>query len=253
MMNTESSSPSPARLHTWNWVDLLLILLGMAGFLFLGVFLLGGVLTLTGSQVDDLLEPTIAQSLGLAALEAVALVGGVYLLGMRRKKISWGQLGFRSLTRRWLLAILVISAIAIPLSGLVAVLILQLLGLPMENPQIEFLAPEGFTWSGLIGMILLGGLAVPFAEELFFRGVLYNFLRERWGVWFSVLVSSLIFGVVHGHIAVAGTAFLLGIILGLVYEYSQSMWAPVIVHAINNTAKIILLYVLIALGYSLGI
>jgi uncharacterized protein len=253
MLNTETPSPSPSSQHTWKWVDLIFILLGMAGFLFLGVFLFGGLFSLTGAGIEDLLEPTIAQSLGLAALEAIALVGGVYLLGMRRKKISWRELGFRSLSRRWLLVTLLISAIAIPLSGLVAVLIMQLLGLPMENPQLEFLAPEGFTWTGLIGMILLGGLAVPFAEELFFRGVLYNFLRERWGVWPGVLISSLIFGAVHGHIAVAGTAFVLGIILGLIYEYSRSMWAPVFVHAINNSAKIVLLYVLIAFGYSLGI
>jgi len=45
-------------------------------------------------------------------------------------------------------------------------------------------------------------------------------------------------------------ALLLGIILALVFEYSRSLWSAVLVHVLNNGLKILLLYILVALGFS---
>ena len=101
-------------------------------------------------------------------------------------------------------------------------------------------------------MVFLAGFAVPFGEELIFRGIFYKMLRERWGVWPGVLISSLVFGAIHGDLAVGLTAFLLGILLALVFEYSRSLWTSILVHALNNSVKIGLLYLLVELGFSVG-
>jgi membrane protease YdiL (CAAX protease family) len=118
----------------------------------------------------------------------------------------------------------------------------------MENPQLDFLLPEGLSASNAILMLLLAGFVAPFGEELLFRGVLYTFLRERWGVWIGVFVSSFLFGLIHGNLAVGLTGFLLGIVAALVFEYSKSLWTAVIVHVINNSFKIAMLYLLVLLG-----
>jgi membrane protease YdiL (CAAX protease family) len=223
----------------------------------LGIFITFGAVLLAGlffKRINSqdvpmqLNEPSLLLSLGLAALEALALIGGVYWLGMRRRGLNWRAIGLRVCSRNWLLTALAIGLIIIPLSGLIATLIMLLLGRPFENPQLDFLVPEGFSWSGAVGMLLLGGIVVPFAEELFFRGFLYNFLRERWGIWTGTLISAGVFGAAHGDLALAGAAFVMGIILALVYEYSRSLWAAVLIHLINNSAKIALLYALLALG-----
>jgi membrane protease YdiL (CAAX protease family) len=60
----------------------------------------------------------------------------------------------------------------------------------------------------------------------------------------------LIFGAIHGNLAVGLTGFLLGILTAIVFEFSQSLWTAILVHAINNTAKIGLLYLLVSLGFS---
>jgi hypothetical protein len=196
------------------------------------------------------LQPTIEQTLALAALEAVALVGAVYFLGMRRRGVTWTGIGLRPVSWLWIGIVTVVTLIAIPLTGLLTILILMALGRPLDNPQLDFLIPEGLSWVSAAGMVLLGGVAAPFAEELVFRGVLYPLLRNRWGLWPGVLASSLIFAVIHGDIAVGVTAFILGIILALVFEYSRSLWSAVLVHVLNNSLKILLLYILVALGFS---
>ena len=97
-------------------------------------------------------------------------------------------------------------------------------------------------------MLLLAGFVAPLGEELLFRGVIYTFLRERWGIWLSVLLSSFLFGLIHGNLAIGVTGFLLGVVAAIVYEYSKSLWTAVIVHSINNSLKIGLLYLLVLIG-----
>jgi membrane protease YdiL (CAAX protease family) len=237
----------------WTWVDLLLILLGFGGIFTLGWFSYTYLLTLSGGEFNLEGQPSILQSIGLAALEAIALVGSVYFLGIRRKGLSWKSVGIRPIGNRWLLRGILISLLAIPITGLITVIVLQAFDLPFQNPQLDFLLPEGITLPGAIGLILVGGIAVPFAEELFFRGVLYTWFRKHWSIWPSVIVNALIFGVAHFDIAVGLTAFVLGLVLALVYEYSRSLWSSVLIHALNNSLRLILLYILVALGLTTGL
>lgn len=231
----------------WLGVDVALILLATAGIFLAGIVALNGLMiALTGSSVQPD-EPNIFYNAGLGALEGIAFIGSVYLLGLLRRRLPWSAVGLRVPDRIWWVIAIAAGLIAIPLSGLVALLVQMLRGQPFNNPQLPFLAPEGFTWFGFLSMLLLGGVVAPFAEELFFRGVLYPWLR-RWGVNFSIVVSSVIFGAVHGELSVAASAVVLGLIMAWLVERSQSLWPAVIVHIINNSVKIILLYVLLATG-----
>jgi membrane protease YdiL (CAAX protease family) len=199
-------------------------------------------------QVDEPSENTILLSALLAVLEGIVLVGSVYFVGLRRRGLPWQVAGLQRPSPNWVFVGIVVGIIAIPLSAMIAILIQLAIGVPVENTQLPFLAPEGFTWFGAVSMFVLAGLVAPFAEELYFRGVLYQWMRQRWGVWPGILVSSVIFGAVHGEVSVAGAAFVLGLILAWAYERSGSLWIAILVHAINNGVKILALYLFLALG-----
>ena len=254
MENRELNEFAAQETPRWRWSDLILISLGAGIILFIGVVLMGLILGLQGIDVNaGMVRPTIEMSLVLTVLEAVALIGGVYFFGMRRRGIGWKGIGLRQISLKWFIIVIVIALLGIPITGLITLLILQLLNQPFSNPQLDFLVPQDFSWPGAIGLVFLGGFVVPFAEELLFRGVLYRFIRSRWGVWEGVFLSSLIFGAIHLDIAVGITAFILGIALALLFEYSHSLWTSILLHALNNTFRILLLYVFIALGINLGI
>lgn len=233
---------------SWRWRDLLIIVLGIVGILFLGILIFVGVTIARGGNLDNLIEPTISQTLALTLLEAVALILGVYLFGIRRRNLSWESVGLRSTTWSWVLISVIVTLILIPIVSLITLAVLFLSGQPLDNPQLDFLLPEGLSALDAIFMLLLAGIVAPFGEELLFRGVIYTFLRERWGIWLSVLLSSFLFGLIHGNVAVGVTGFLLGVVAAIVYEYSKSLWTAVIVHAINNSLKIALLYFLVLIG-----
>lgn len=79
---------------------------------------------------------------------------------------------------------------------------------------------------------LAGCVIAPFAEELFFRGLLYSWLRQRMPVIVSVVVSALFFAGMHGFIAPVQLAG--GLIFAGLYEWRGSVWAPYTVHAAAN-------------------
>jgi membrane protease YdiL (CAAX protease family) len=97
-----------------------------------------------------------------------------------------------------------------------------LMGVALKGSVLQFLL-----------MLLMGGIVVPIGEELLFRGILFAWLR-RWGLPLSVIVSSLLFGLFHGFSFVFFTAAILGAMLALLYEWSGSLWPPIIAHAANN-------------------
>jgi membrane protease YdiL (CAAX protease family) len=169
-------------------------------------------------------------------------------LGLRRLGISWAQAGLSLPSKNLLVASALIGLSVIPLAGLIAVIIRIALGKSLENPQIPFLAPGGFSWSGLISMLFLGGIIAPFAEELFFRGVLFRWIRDRWGAWAGVLISGIIFGAAHGEVSVAVAASVLGFILAWIYDRSKSLWPSIIIHVVLNSINIAVLYAAIAYG-----
>jgi uncharacterized protein len=253
IVNQESGPNNSEKEIAWQWLDFVLIVVGIFAFFLLGFTLYALYLQIANGELSDIFKPSITSSLVLASLEFFALTGSVYLFGIRRKGLSWKNIGFNNLSTNWLLAVIGISVVVIPLSGLISTLTLVILGQPLTNPQLDFLIPEGFNWVSAAGMLLLGGIAVPFAEELFFRGVIYKWLRDSWGIWPGVIISSLIFGIVHVDISVVVAAFFLGIILALVYEYTRSLWSAVLIHVINNSVKIALLYALVAFGIDISV
>lgn len=247
-MNLEIDTETPInRDKHWRGIDVLAITLIIIMVLLIGVVGYGYLIKIgfLPNPADDGL--TIWISISFAALEAIILLGSVYILGKRRDRGVWSAAGFRAAPMEWLIKAVVISTLIIPLSGLIALFIQWITGAPMQNPQIAFIAPDGFSWFGLVSMVLLGGLLIPFAEELYFRGVLYVWLSDRWGTWMGIIVSSLIFGIVHGELSVGVAAFFMGLVLAWVFERSESIWPGVMIHAINNSVKIILLYLLLAL------
>ncbi|MEO6288302.1 MAG: type II CAAX endopeptidase family protein [Ginsengibacter sp.] len=96
----------------------------------------------------------------------------------------------------------------------------------------------------LISLVLIGLLPGIF-EEVCFRAGLQNILT-RWfkGPWISIVITSIFFSVIHISYYGFLVRFGLGVVLGLVFYYSGSIWLSILFHFLYNGLQVTALYVI---------
>lgn len=77
-------------------------------------------------------------------------------------------------------------------------------------------------------------VVAPILEEVFFRGYLFGKLRQKATLWLSILITSLLFAVLHGQVNVGIDTFVLSIFACLVVEAKGSLYPAVILHMLKN-------------------
>jgi len=83
----------------------------------------------------------------------------------------------------------------------------------------------------------------PVAEELLFRGYLFGKLKKHVPVWLAILVTSILFGAVHGSWNVGVDVFALSIVLCLLRQLSGSLWPSILLHMLKNGIAFYILFI----------
>lgn len=82
--------------------------------------------------------------------------------------------------------------------------------------------------------IVLYGVCSPLAEEIVFRGLIYNRMRGIYPVPLAVFVSGFIFGCYHGNLVQGIYGSVIGILLSYLYECTGKFFVPVMFHGAAN-------------------
>lgn len=85
--------------------------------------------------------------------------------------------------------------------------------------------------------IVNAALLAPLIEELLFRGTIFRNCRGRYSPAMAALLSSMLFGMIH---AEGVTVFLSGLTYLLAYTRTRSLWAPIVLHFLNNAGWVVL-------------
>ena len=126
--------------------------------------------------------------------------------------------------------VLLVSTVFVFAAMYVLNLLIEQAGIPntMEDTFIEMSRNP----LGLLSIALLA----PILEEMLFRGAIEGRLLRMWqNPWGAIIVSSLVFGVVHMNPAQIPFAFLLGVMFGWLYYRTGSLLPGIIGHVLNNS------------------
>ncbi len=224
----------------WHWMDALWMTLVMSVFL--------GALLLVGQLAKPFME-----NLEPAAMRIVVVVqnmvtqglalGLVLYLQRRSGKTLAESLGgppaplgtrLRQALTAYLAAMPFIAAAAF-LSMLVALVS----GTP-AGPQpilagfIDTTAPLWFKgW-----LVITAVAAAPLVEEVVFRGVFFPAIARHRGIPGGIVIGSMLFAMIHGHLPAVLPLFVVGATLSLAYLYTGSLVVPMFIHAIFNTVNL---------------
>ena len=190
--------------------------------------------------------PVLIESFITIFLEVVAIV---YIFGFYKPEV------FKKLSSQPVsiigLLILIPFSLAVRIPTVLVFVILDLLNL---FPQLFESFDEGvkFQWSDLVTptgfgqpvditlAVLIAVILTPIAEELLFRGVIFNFLRSKLTISKAIIFTSVIFALVHVYVGLLIGSFILGLALTWIYYKWKNITYPIVLHAFINLLPFLL-------------
>ncbi len=110
----------------------------------------------------------------------------------------------------------------------------------VENMNAALGAEPETLWELLLSIMHMA--AIPaLVEELAFRGIALGLLRP-YGDKFAIVMSALLFGVLHGNFIQIPFAFFIGLILAYAVVRTGSIVPAILIHFINNAMSCVLSY-----------
>lgn len=95
------------------------------------------------------------------------------------------------------------------------------------------------------GVIALAAVVMaPVCEEIVYRGFIYNLLKRYSSRWTAILLSALMFSVIHASLAQTAALTIFGCVQCILYDKARSLWLPITLHAVYNSITLILILVL---------
>ncbi|MBS1735769.1 MAG: CPBP family intramembrane metalloprotease [Bacteroidetes bacterium] len=205
---------------------------------------------------SDMMNPKYYNAIMLmqAADTIIMFFLPVYFFALICYKNPSQFIGFKtSINYKQLFWVLIILVFTFPLSSTLADLT-NMIPIP-KNLELKFKAMESDreaqeaalininTFSKYIISLLLIGVLPGLVEEVFFRGGLQNILM-RWfkGPWFAIILTSVIFSIIHLSYYGFFVRAALGAILGLIFYYTGSLWLSILVHFLYNGIQVTGLY-----------
>lgn len=94
--------------------------------------------------------------------------------------------------------------------------------------------------AGLVLGLWLYGICSPLAEELIFRGILFNRMKRYFSPVAAMLLSGAVFGLYHGNPIQAVYGLAAGAVLAAVYHQKGSFAFPVMMHGVMNVCGFLL-------------
>lgn len=233
---------SVGRAGRWDWTDVVAFLPAAAGGVFITASLVVGITQAADHALGQAARTAVESFAGQAASYAAALAALVVLLRFRRglalRDVGWrlprtlGRAGWLP----WLAISLVGALVALEVADWLGSLATQLLP---NSPNTQCTAVRDEYGGYLLVAVPLVCLIAPLSEETIFRGFIYGWLRRHLPVLPAVVISSAVFSAAHVVLVLALPLFAVGVILALLYEYSDSLLPGAIVHGLFNLVGIL--------------
>ncbi len=169
---------------------------------------------------------------GIVGMAANGVAGAIALLAAFAMRIrDFRAFGFRATERKWLLTGAALGVFAFGLSFIIEGIYFRFI--TEVNTQADFQAAAHGGALSLLVLLITGAFFTPFGEEVVFRGVIANALN-RYGARAGVVGSAAIFAVVHGPSVILLDAFMVGILTGILFRETRSLWPSLVIHSVYN-------------------
>ncbi len=167
------------------------------------------------------------------------LTGAAFLLPLLRAELQMRKSsGQKELYGRFVVAVLSVTVALAAASSIGLNILLSLTGLVQNSAGYQRAAQNQYGVTFGVGLFLYTVIS-PLAEEIVFRGVLYNRLRRHFcgsglPVSGAVVISGVMFGLYHGNLVQGIYGCCMGILITWLYERTHDFRIPCLFHGVAN-------------------
>ena len=230
MNDPRFEAPRAQRFPTWG--DMLAVI-GIYLLATVGTSIVVAIIAAISGGAESLAE---TMSSGPMSVLSYALSMGLTIVGVliyRKLRRGTGRMfhfslrGFNPMLILW-------GFVMVLLTGVVIEPVLEL----FPDAFLKMIDKMGMNggWSILMLVVL-----APVMEEVLFRGILLESVRSKHSAGRAIVVSALMFGVIHLIPQQVVNAFVIGLILGYIYVRTESLWPVIVIHALNNAMAYVIM------------
>ena len=230
MNDPRFEAPRAQRFPTWG--DMLAVI-GIYLLATVGTSIVVAIIAAISGGAESLAE---TMSSGPMSVLSYALSMGLTIVGVliyRKLRRGTGRMfhfslrGFNPMLILW-------GFVMVLLTGVVIEPVLEL----FPDAFLKMIDKMGMNggWSILMLVVL-----APVMEEVLFRGILLESVRSKHSAGRAIVVSALMFGVIHLIPQQVVNAFAIGLILGYIYVRTESLWPVIVIHALNNAMAYVIM------------
>lgn len=203
-------------------------------YMFIEAFKIGyeagisGQMPTVAEMTSQIMEAVADKTMVLTLIGAVIALPVIYFIFYDKKE------GKCEKKRAYFWVILLAMGACVVLNAFISIT-----KLPEFSPTYQELSKLIYTGNFWLEFVT-AGLVVPVLEELVFRGVLFKRLSYVTKLPLAIIISSVIFGIIHGNLVQFVYATLLGAIMCFVYIRCKNILAPILMHMTANTISVLL-------------
>lgn len=183
----------------------------------------------SADMASAMLATGLTRCVGIGILLTITfkMQGRLDAIGLRPSAIGSGIL--RGIV--WSMGFGAVVAVGLAVGRLAEIIPVGLFQSPMPQQPVD-----------IFSYFLVGAGVAPIAEEIYFRGLVFGYLR-RWGPIAAILGSTLLFVVVHPDLQnIPIPQIVGGLLFAISYEVEKNLMVPIIIHMSGNLALFSLPY-----------
>lgn len=221
------------------------VLVAVVLFLASGHHISGSQAGVTDLQ-DWLSSPPALAADALATQAAILLILQLRVVG--RGLLSWAELGFGSALRRDSTRAVLLGAglgIAALVLSAAVLAFLKRLGLDTSGQEQSLKSVKHANPAAFVVFAITAAITAPLAEEAFFRAYAFRALATRYSIVPGLVVSAVLFGLLHLTGGVGWGAVDLAVIGGILawgYARTGNLLTNITAHVLNNIVGLVALY-----------
>lgn len=171
------------------------------------------------------------------------------MLYLRRKLNPFDVFGLRPPKDSSILRVGVLGGLLIWLchaifSTIISPALKHFLGEPQAQDVVQQVQNAKDTPALLVILIISAAILAPLVEEFVFRGYIYGTVKRFTCRLFALIITAMLFAVVHATLWGLPSLFIVGLGLAILYERTGSLWTNIIAHATFNSITLALIIII---------